>query len=134
MPTLEWKPEYQTGIAGIDYEHRRLVDTINSICDNLAGKEVRDDVLECLGQLYERICTHFALEENMMQERQYPLYSGHKAQHTQLLEHFRTMMDAYEDGDCERCGKTLDECLISWFSQHFQTGHGVPIHFGDRPA
>ena len=134
MQYLDWKPEYKTGLDCIDYEHRQLVNTINAVCENLTGNNAVEEVLEQLGLLYEKINTHFALEEKLMQEQQYQLYSEHKEQHAQLLENIRTMMDAYEDGSCDTCNKTLDECLISWFSQHFQTEHGVPIHFGEKPA
>ena len=134
MQHFDWKPEYQTGLACIDYEHQQLVNTINSVCANLSNKDVSEEVLEQLGQLYEKINTHFALEEKLMLEQQYHLYSGHKAQHARLLENIRTMMDAYEDGNCDSCNKTLDECLISWFSQHFRAEHGVPINFGGNPG
>lgn len=45
---------------------------------------------------------------------------AHKADHERLLEKMRTMMDAFEAGACETCGKTLDDCLTAWFRQHFQ--------------
>ncbi|OGT80993.1 MAG: hypothetical protein A3J35_00060 [Gammaproteobacteria bacterium RIFCSPLOWO2_02_FULL_52_10] len=134
MQYLDWKSEYKSGLECIDYEHKQLVNTINAVCENLAGKDAVEEVLEQLGLLYEKITTHFALEEKLMQEQQYHLYHGHKAQHAQLLENIRTMMDAYEDGSCDTCNKSLDECLISWFSQHFQTEHGIPIHFSDTSA
>jgi hypothetical protein len=31
------------------------------------------------------------------------------------------MMDAYEEGLCETCKKTLEECLTAWFYKHFRT-------------
>lgn len=131
---LEWKPEFRTGMKSIDYEHQQLVDTINAACDNLGFDNTRENVLEYLGLMYEKISAHFALEEKLMLEGKYKLYSGHREQHKQLLENLRTMMDAYEDGACDECNQSLDECLISWFSQHFQTEHGVPIRFDTKPA
>jgi len=134
MQYLNWKPAYKTGLECIDYEHRQLINTINSVCENLTTHDSPEIVLENLGLLYEKINTHFALEEKLMQEKSYKLYTGHKAQHVQLLESIRNMMDAYEDGACDICNKTLDECLISWFSLHFETEHGVPIQFGVLPV
>ncbi len=121
MPLLDWKDEFETGIVYIDYEHRRLVELINETCANLGPHSSDERVAECLGDLYARICAHFALEERLMREKKYALYEVHKADHEKLLEEMRYMMDAFEAGACETCGKTLDDCLSAWFHKHFKT-------------
>lgn len=120
MPLLTWKDEFETGIAYIDFEHRRLLKLINKTCESLAEDSAAATVAACLGDLYARICGHFALEEKLMREKKYALYEVHKAHHERLLEEMRTMMDAFEAGVCETCGKTLQDCLTAWFRQHFQ--------------
>jgi hemerythrin len=120
MPLLDWRDEFETGIAYIDYEHQRLVALINLACENLSQPDAADRVAECLGELYGQVCSHFALEEQLMRERKYGLYDEHKADHEALLEDMRYMMDAYEAGACETCGTTLDECLVAWFHKHFR--------------
>ena len=120
MPLLNWKDEFETGIAYIDFEHRRLVTLINKTCESLAEDSATARIAECLGELYAGICAHFALEEKLMREKKYALYEVHKADHERLLEEMRTMMDAFEVGACENCGKTLDDCLTAWFRRHFQ--------------
>jgi hemerythrin len=124
MSSLEWTSEFETGIDYIDYEHRRLLELVNRICGDLVRAGSENTVGECLGELYAEGCGHFALEERLMREKKYGLYELHKAHHEQLLEELRYMMDAYEDGTCETCGKTLEECLTSWFYKHFQTKDG----------
>lgn len=121
MPLLDWKDEFQTGIGYIDYEHRRLVELINQACESLDAPGAEARVAECLGDLYSRICAHFALEEQLMRERRYRLYDEHKASHEALLEEMRYMMDAFEAGACETCGQSLSECLAAWFHKHFET-------------
>lgn len=120
MPLPEWKEDFATGIGYIDYEHRRLVETINRICADMARRASELTVADGLGQLHAQICAHFALEEKLMREKGYPHYAAHKAEHEKLLDEIRTMMDAFEDGLCETCGKTLEECLTAWFYKHFQ--------------
>jgi hemerythrin len=120
MPLLEWKDEFETGIVYIDYEHRRLVYLINETCNNLGPESSEERVAECLGDLYAQICAHFALEERLMREKKYALYDIHKSDHEKLLEELRFMMDAFEAGACETCGKTLDDCLSAWFHKHFR--------------
>lgn len=120
MPLLEWTDQFETGIGYIDYEHRRLVDLINRAGDSLAGAGPYDVVAECLGELYAQVCAHFALEERLMLAKNYELYDAHKADHEALLDEMRYMMDAYENGLCETCGTTLDDCLTAWFRKHFR--------------
>ena len=120
MPLLDWKDEFETGIAYIDFEHRRLVALINKTCESLAKDSTAKEIAACLGELYAGVCAHFALEEKVMREKTYALYEVHKADHERLLEEMRYMMDAFEAGACETCGKTLDDCLTAWFRKHFQ--------------
>ncbi len=121
MALLAWDAAYETGIDYIDYEHRRLVELINRICDDLTHAATKDRIADALGQLHAQISAHFALEETLMRERRYDLYEVHKADHEALLEEIRYMMDAFDSGACEHCGKTLEKCLTSWFRKHFRT-------------
>jgi hemerythrin len=121
MPLPDWKEEFETGIDFIDYEHRRLVELINRICDDSIHAASADTVADGLGELYAQICAHFALEERLMREEKYQRYEVHKADHEKLLDEIRSMMDAYEEGLCETCKKTLEECLTAWFYKHFRT-------------
>jgi hemerythrin len=121
MPLLQWQDKFETGIGYIDYEHRRLVDLINRVTGDLGAAGQEADIADCLGELYAQISAHFALEESVMRDNRYGLYDLHKADHEKLLEEMRYMMDAYEAGACETCGKTLDACLSEWFHKHFRT-------------
>lgn len=120
MPLPDWKEEFATGIDYIDYEHQRLVRLINRICDESIHEGSEVTVADGLGQLYAQICAHFALEEQLMREKGYEHYEVHKADHEKLLDEIRYMMDAFEDGLCDSCAKTLDECLTAWFYKHFR--------------
>ena len=121
MPLIEWKDAYRTGIDYVDYEHRQLVELVNEACERLTQPGSEDQVADALGEIYARISAHFALEERLMRERRYRLYETHKADHERLLDEIRYMMDAYEAGACETCGKTLEACLTEWFHKHFET-------------
>lgn len=120
MAILHWCDEFQTGVDYLDDEHRRLLDLVNTACQDLQLSESDENVIQCLGELYARICGHFALEEQLLQKRKYALYELHKSHHETLLEEMRDMMDAYENGACADCGKTLKDCLIAWFRKHFR--------------
>ncbi len=121
MPLIDWKDEFETGIDFIDYEHRRLVRTINELCDSLEQAGAETSVSDCFGKLYAQVTAHFALEESVMRERKYGKFALHKADHERLLDEIRYIMESYEDGACESCEETLGNCLRAWFAGHFQT-------------
>ncbi|MBK6350586.1 MAG: hemerythrin family protein [Steroidobacteraceae bacterium] len=120
MPRLEWQEAYVTGVAGLDYEHRVLLELVNTSCVAISDAAQRDTLRDCLASLYERACAHFALEESVMRKDRYPLYMAHRAQHDALIETLREMMDSFEDGACAHCKRSLDDCLVNWFEAHFK--------------
>ncbi len=122
MALIEWRDEFNTGDAGVDHEHRELVDLINELHGKL-GKAgaTRDEVEEFLGEINVQISTHFALEERVMRNASYPDYQAHKDNHEELLDDIRDIMISYDAGAYETFEATLTQHLNSWFTTHFST-------------
>ncbi len=118
MSLTSLKDGLETGIKGLDYEHRRLVGAMEEICDNFEQVESRRTVSGWFGELYAETSAHFALEETLMRNSRYAAYETHKADHERLLERIRSMMESYEDGKCLGCNLSLRACLESWFAAH----------------
>ena len=89
MSLIEWREEYCTGIKGVDYEHEQLIAQINSVFELIASQGDRSQVVDALGEIYGRISTHFALEEQTMLRHHYDHYKQHKADHEVLLDQIR---------------------------------------------
>jgi len=117
MPLIEWRKEFETGIAGVDHEHRELVDLINRLHEHMASGADRARVAEFLGEVFARIAAHFALEESIMRKHGYDEYEAHKAEHERLLDEIRDIMDnapaAYAD--------SLSTVVRDWFVNHFKS-------------
>lgn len=107
----------------IGRDHLGLVEAINQTCNNLDTGSTRESVLDTLGVLYVRICAHFALEEKFIRESLPELYATYKVKYETLLERIRVIMDAFYDGECDVCDKSLKHCLRSWLEQHLHGGH-----------
>lgn len=110
--------------TALEHDHRWLIQTIDEACASLDDAGSRNSIIDVLGALYVRTCAHFALEEKVLREQQPDVYSAQKARDEALLERIRTMMDAYDDGECDGCEKSLDECLGSWLHEHLAEEHG----------
>ncbi|MCK5325260.1 MAG: hemerythrin family protein [Woeseiaceae bacterium] len=126
MTLIEWKDEFNVGVAEVDYEHRELVALINALHDDMGTGAGRDDIIRSLGEIYAQISAHFALEEKFMRESRYMAYAEHKEDHEILLDDLRDIMDKVED-DGSYGEARLSSDLGYWFSEHFRT-HDARLH------
>jgi len=128
MTLIQWRNEFEIGIDSVDHEHRELIDLINELHGNLGGDAEPALISGFLGEIYARISAHFALEERTMRDLRYDAYTDHKAEHDELLDDIRDIMDAYEEGQYLDLDTTLAEHLKLWFSEHFRTADSR-LHF-----
>lgn len=120
MSLIEWRKEFETGIADVDHEHRELVDLINELHEAVRVDADRDTISNFLGEVFARISAHFALEETVMRKHRYDEYEAHKAEHEKLLDEIRDIMDAHEASDSADYQSTLSTTIRDWFVNHFK--------------
>lgn len=120
MSLLGWKPEYAVGVDSVDYEHQELIRLINEIYDEMKTRRDTDALEQFVGDVHFAISAHFALEERLMREAEYPEYEAHKEDHEELLDRLRGFMDLLVD-DPEKGFESLKASLSDWFERHFAT-------------
>jgi hemerythrin len=121
MALIEWRKEFETGIADVDFEHAQLIEIINSLYRKLEEHPSTDTISGILGNIHAKISAHFALEEKIMRERRYDQYADHKADHERLLDGIRDIMDSFEANPALACEGALAARLTPWFTEHFKT-------------
>jgi hemerythrin len=121
MALIEWRKEFETGIAEVDHEHQELVALINQLHAQLGGDAGKETVERFLGEVFARISAHFALEETVMRKHGYDEYQAHKAEHEALLDQIRDIMDDYDAGAYADAGEALATAVRDWFVNHFKT-------------
>jgi len=126
MALLQWSDAFSVGVPAVDHEHREMIALINELHATFVRDRSDPAVEEFLGEVHTRIAAHFALEEKLMRERRYDEFDDHKADHEDLLDDIREIMDAY-DMDPELDEEALSSRLESWFSEHFST-HDARLH------
>lgn len=124
---IDWQPQFETGIASVDHEHRALIDGINRFLAMLdegggGGAAERE---AALGEIFADISAHFALEERKMAVMGYGALAEHKADHERLLDELRDIMDDLEAAGAP--GADLPDRLRDWFTVHFST-HDARLH------
>ncbi|GAB4225098.1 MAG: hypothetical protein Kow0032_00100 [Methyloligellaceae bacterium] len=118
---IEWRKEYETGVAEVDHEHRELVDLINELHAEIGADAPREKISAFLGEVFAKISAHFALEETVMRKHDYDEYADHKADHEKLLDDLRDIMDAFEAGTDTDYKEALGLAVRDWFVNHFKT-------------
>jgi len=126
MALIEWREEYSTGISGVDFEHQELVALINSVYEMLGDSSDKTNIINCLGDIYGSISSHFALEERWMEQNNYDDYKAHREDHERLLDDIGDISDDVETSD-ELNIEQLRERLSNWFLNHFKT-HDARLH------
>jgi len=126
MTVLQWREEFSVGIEEVDHEHRELIELIRSLQQDLQAGADADKVIDVLGEIYNQIAAHFALEEKMMRKTRYPALADHKEDHETLLDDLRDIMDEVEDDGVLDEAQLTDD-LDRWFSDHFKT-HDAKLH------
>ncbi len=121
MALIEWRPEFETGVAEVDHEHRELVDLINELHAQLGSNAAKEVVSGFLGEVFAKISAHFALEETVMRKHRYDEYAAHKSDHEKLLDDIRDIMDAHESGVFVDYESALGRAVRDWFIDHFKT-------------
>lgn len=118
MALVEWKDDFALGVEEIDEEHKEMIQLINEAYSHLHDSKLT--MGDFLGEIYTKIAAHFALEENLMREKNYDEYEEHKADHERLLDVIRDLMDDFEDDEIVD-EEAFASSLRDWFTEHFKT-------------
>lgn len=82
---FQWQDSYLTHIDELDAQHQKLVGLINNLYTDLLNcpedAQKQSCVAKTLDELVDYSCYHFAAEEKLMLEHNFPEYAIHKQEH-----------------------------------------------------
>lgn len=120
MDAFIWSPLYETGIASVDAQHRRLVEIINRLGQVLANADSigADEVQQTFRQLGEYARTHFIDEEKLMRKRGIApdVLEVHAGHHREFTQQVLTMWQAR--AGMSNPAAALHGFLSAWLSFH----------------
>lgn len=122
MPHLhKWDPQWNTGVAVVDEEHRKLFNmfmVFNDAWDVGYGFSILGSMLT---EVLDYTNYHFQHEEEELQKRGYAGLEEHRIRHQQLrqqaLEYQKRFM---QGGDRDRLGLDVALFLQNWLIHHIQ--------------
>ncbi|WP_321368706.1 bacteriohemerythrin [uncultured Desulfuromusa sp.] len=83
---FQWKDEYNTGVALMDKQHRRLVELINQLFQCMKDGGDRMMLAEIVDELVNYTVTHFRAEEDVMRKHNYPDLEAHQQIHKNFVD------------------------------------------------
>ena len=89
---IVWEEQDATGVAIIDEQHRSMVSTINTLFFFINHGKAEQYFKPLLKMLEMQCILHFAIEESMMVQTNFPGYGVHAEQHEEMLEGIRDML------------------------------------------
>ena len=116
--SLVWEEKFSVGFQQIDVEHRILFSLYNQLlsdCERNQGAAVIGDSLD---KLLAYTKTHFAHEEQILEEKGYSQLSAHKEAHKKLVEQVEALRDRYYTSQDEGVARETMDFVHDWLTKH----------------
>jgi hemerythrin len=121
--------DMEVGVKKIDDQHRELVDRINAVSSmgfHAASKEETQKTIDLLGAY---IVKHFADEENLQIQCNYPKHEWHKEQHNYLKNEYQRIKNEFVKlGPSPKFTLDLNKSIINWVVKHIKS---ADVEFGN---
>jgi hemerythrin len=118
---IQWTDDLATGVAEIDDQHKELFERIDRLFRACNQAQGRLEIGKTVAFLEEYVDTHFTAEEEIMQERSYPDYDAHKAQHAYFRNNLlaiRQQLD--EEGPGVHIVILTNRLVVDWLRNHIR--------------
>jgi hemerythrin len=114
---INWQDYFNTGEPQIDEQHQQIFKYINQLHAALKLEKDEKEINEVLLGLMEYSIYHFKLEEQMMEQVNYPQYESHKEEHQIFIDRLTKL-----EIDLKNHNKSITLRLLKflkvWFSGH----------------
>lgn len=117
MALLVWQDDLNTGIDVIDQQHRRIVEMLNHLYNAQKSME-RAVVAEVIDELVDYTLSHFAFEEELMEEAGYAFCAAHKRVHEVFIKRVSEYHMRFQAG--EDITDELRTMLSRWLFNHIR--------------
>lgn len=130
MQTPQWSKEYETGFPVIDQQHQEMFGLVGELQQAMVKPNQEAEIKSLIEQLLQDTVNHFALEEGLMLEHDYPSYEEHKQIHDRLTRKIQKVLHSIEtEKDTSIINTELSHFLHQWLVHHIQGQDQKMIQF-----
>ena len=117
MPTLEWNPNWETGIRKIDQQHKELFHQIEALFIAIHEDHAAAQIQGLLKFLASYVDVHFSAEESEMKASDYPGFASHKVTHDDMRKKVATLLLQFHS-DPKVIEDSVIDFIIDWLVNH----------------
>ena len=117
MSLLIWNPEWDTGIALIDQQHRILLGQIDALMTAIHENDADRLMPGLLAFLAEYVDQHFLMEDEKMAATGYVGLVGHRAIHDDMRRQVASLVERFV-ADSEALNEEVLDFLMDWLIKH----------------
>jgi hemerythrin len=112
-----WTERYRVNVAILDQQHQELFHAVNELEQALRVGEGHTAIDKILDRLVTYAGLHFAAEESLMEQHQFPGLPTHRIQHEMFRKKLLTFLEKHR---ISRSGVPVELLLFlqSWLKQH----------------
>jgi hemerythrin len=118
LPSI-WREEYASGLAAVDAKHKNLLADMNALA-RAVNLSALKQTAPLLAQIQLAASQDFMVEQQLMQEDQYPFVHLHVRQHQRFFEYFGELRREIEQGEENRVylAFRVKRFLTGWLINH----------------
>jgi hemerythrin-like metal-binding protein len=117
VPILKWEKRYELGVKFIDQDHKRLVDLLNEIHENIINCASKEALGAVIVELLDYTTYHFAAEEKSMVYYGYGNLPAHQEEHLKFCRMVATFLEDSREGK-EDPSLDILSFLGNWLFDH----------------
>lgn len=92
---VEWRSDYESGIAEIDEQHKHIIETLNKLYYAVQDNRIEQEVNTLIEELDFYTSAHFALEEGYARKYGFPEFDELKKSHNFFRNTYLEMRSHY---------------------------------------
>ena len=116
-----WDSSLETGHTKIDNQHKQLINTLNSIIEASKTEQGKEEIFKTIDFLTGYTVMHFATEEKLQVEYQYPDYLHHKQLHDEFKATVGELTQCLvENGPTDEVISEVTTTIGNWLLNHIR--------------
>ena len=116
---IEWTSELSVNIATVDDQHKTLFSIIHSLENAMTKGRAQHALGDILAQLVDYTHVHFACEESLFDQYDYPDKEEHKQQHAEFTDKIQAYKSQYDAGSIA-VSKGIVSFVSEWIADHIR--------------
>ncbi|MCL2577132.1 MAG: hemerythrin family protein [Defluviitaleaceae bacterium] len=123
-----WNDEFLTGNELVDNDHKQIFSLVEDVLESsIKGSKEKNET--AINFLAEYVVSHFAREEKLMEESDYPNAVSHKKEHMDFMAVAVKLKEDFDNGgyafgelemhpDTIHLSKVINDTVVSWLLNH----------------